>query len=218
MALRSSVSRDAGSTGSEERVRIATAMVELVGARGFRRTRLPEVLDAAAVSGEGFHRHFKDMEDCFVQVWQDLTAEHAELMAAAYARNPQWRQRMRAMAEATLGFLQSDRNRARFLVLEVLNAGETAQAFRDLAIAGQAALIDEGRGLLDDPDSVPPSVAHHVAGAINEMLIRAARSGELFEGTRAVDELMFLAVRPYLGPEIALEELRHDVAATDQDG
>jgi AcrR family transcriptional regulator len=217
MALHSIVSRGA-STEEAERARISRAMVELVGARGFRQTQLREVLDAAAVSAEGFLRHFNDMEDCFVKVWQDLTAEHAGLMATAYERNPEWRRRMRAIANMTLEFLQADRSRARFLVLEPLNAGEVARAHRDRAIAGQAALIDEGRALLDDPESVSPAVAHHVAGAINEMLIRNTRSGDLFEGARAVDELMFLAVRPYLGAETAREELRHNGTEAGRDG
>jgi AcrR family transcriptional regulator len=218
MTLGPSAFTDPGNAGAEERARITTALVEIAGARGFRQTRLRDVLDAAGVSAEDFHRDFLDLEDCFVKVWQDLTAEHADLMATAYVRNPEWRQRMRAMAEATLGFLQADRNRARFLVLEVIDAGETARALRDRAIAGQAALIDEGRCLLAEPEVVPASVAHHVAGAINEMLIRAVRSGELFEATRAVDELMFLAVRPYLGHEVALEELRHDRTGGARDG
>lgn len=197
--------------GSPQRERIARAMVEVVGGRGLRNSELGDLLAAAGVTEEEFRRHFTDMEDCFVQVWQELTAEHAELMAAAYGRTPDWRRRMRAMAQLTLEFLQADRNRARFLVLEVLNAGETAQALRDVAIAGQAALIDEGRQLLDHPDSISPAVAAHVAGAINEMLIRNTENGELFNGDTAVRELMYLAVRPYLGHEAALEELRTPV-------
>lgn len=196
------------SADSGERARIATAMIELVGARGFRQTSLEMVLDAASVGEETFRNHFADMEDCFVSVWDELNLEHARLATAAYEGNPGWRDRIRAMAELTLGFLQADANRTRFLVVEVLNAGEIAQAHRDLVIAGQAALLDEGRQELDDPEAVPRSVAEHLAGAINEMLVRKTVNGEIFNGGRVLRELMYMAVRPYLGHEAALEELR----------
>lgn len=199
---------------ADRRGRIAAALIEKVGSRGFRRTSVSDIAAAAGVGEEEFHRHFTDMEEAFVAVWDELTAEHGVQMAAAYETNPEWRERMHAMASLTLDFLRVDRNRAHFLVLEVLNAGELAQAHRDLAIAAQAALIDEGRRLLDDPDSVSPALAQHAAGAINEMLIRKTRSGELFTGDRAVRELMYIAVRPYLGHRVARRELtgRHETA------
>jgi AcrR family transcriptional regulator len=192
----------------EERARIARAMVELVGANGYRQTPLGEVLTAAAVDGPGFHRHFASKEECFVAVWGELTLAHGALAAHAFDANGPWRERMRAAAWVTLRYLQADLNRTRFLVLEVLNAGELAQAHRDLAIATQVEWIDAGRRELDDPSSVSRSTAEHIAGAINEMLIRKTRSGEIVKGATVVRELMYLAVRPYLGEAAAREELR----------
>lgn len=196
-----------GSTADRER--ISSALVEQVGRHGFRATSLVVLLESAAVEEEAFHAHFADLEDCFVQVWDDLTAEHGVLMARAYQANPDWCPRMRAMARLTLDYLRADRERARFLVLEVLEAGELAQAHRDLAIAAQAALIDEGRQLLAEPDSVSPAAAEFAAGAINEMLVRKTRSGELFTtGTQVMRELTYLAFRPILGEQEAREESR----------
>jgi len=192
---------------SGERNRIAAAMVEVVGRRGFAQTTLEAVLDASGLSEQAFNRHFADLEDCFVKVWDELTLQHAARAAAVYERPGPWRDRMRAVAWETLRFLQEDEDRARFLVLEVLNAGELAQAHRDLVIAGEVRWVDDGRHELAGPDSVPDSVAGHVVGAINELLIRNTASGELFKGDQYVRELMYLAVRPYLGHAEALKEL-----------
>jgi hypothetical protein len=89
----------------------------------------------------------------------------------------------------------------------VLNAGELAQAHRDLAIATQVEWVDSGRHELSDPDSLSSATAEHIVGAINEMLIRKTRSGEILQGAQVLRDLMFIAVRPYLGEEAAREEL-----------
>jgi hypothetical protein len=118
---------------------------------------------------------------------------------------------MSTMARLTLRLLRADRNRARFLFIEVLNVGDAALLRRDLAIKGQAAMIDEGRRLLPDPDMVSPALADHAAGAVNEMLVRKIMSGELFiGGDDVLHGLLYLVMRPYLGRRAALREL--DVA------
>lgn len=192
---------------AEERDRIARALVELVGTRGYRETGLVDVLAAAGVDETAFRRHFADKEECFLAVWDELTLAHGALAARAFESDRPWRERMRAAAWITLDYLQTDLCRTRFLVLEVLNAGELAQAHRDLAIVAQVEWIDAGRRELPDPDSVGRATAEHIAGAINEMLIRKTRSGEILQGAQVMRELMYMAVRPYLGEEAARAEL-----------
>jgi AcrR family transcriptional regulator len=196
-----------------ERARIASAFVDLVGARGYRETELGDVLAAAGVGEAAFHRHFAGREACFVALWDELTLAHGGVLAArTFDADTPWRERMRAAAAVALRYLQADANRTRFLVLEVLNAGELAQAHRDLAIAGQVEWIDSGRGELADPGSLTRATAEHIAGAINEMLIRRTRSGEIFlQGDQIVRELMYMAVRPYCGERAARAELEMPV-------
>jgi AcrR family transcriptional regulator len=203
---------------ADARVRIARSLVELVGADGYRRTDLDDVLAAAAVDEVEFRRHFADKEDCFLQIWDELTLAHGVIAARAYEASGAWRDRMRAAASVTLDYLQADLNRTRFLVLEVLNAGELAQAHRDLAIAAQVEWIDGGRRELDDPGSLTRATAEHIAGAVNEMLIRKTRSGEILHGAQVMRELMYMAVRPYLGEEAARAELTIPAPATDRAG
>lgn len=190
-----------------ERERIAAAAVELIGSRGYRETGLGEILARAGVSERGFRRHFADKADCFVQVWDELTLAHAVLAAEAFAAAGSWRERMRAAGWVTLEYLQADLRRTRFLVLEVLNAGEIALAHRDLAIAAQVEWVDAGRREPGAPSTLTRASAEHIVGAINEMLIRRTLSGEITEGAGVLGELMYIAVRPYLGDEAAREEL-----------
>lgn len=182
-------------------------MVALVGTRGYRQTELATVLEAAEVRREAFHRHFADMEQCFLALWDEMTLEHAQLAGEAFARPGCWRDRLRAVAWVTLDYLQHDLARTRFLVIEVLNAGEMAQAHRDLAIQAEVEWVDAGRQELPDPSSMSRATAESIVGAINELLIRTTLSGEILHGERVVRELMYMAVRPYLGRRAAREEL-----------
>jgi AcrR family transcriptional regulator len=191
----------------QSRERIARALVELVGSRGYAGTEIAEVLARAGVAEAEFARHFSGKEDCFVQVWDELTLAHGALASRAFGAPGPWRERMRAAAWITLDYLQTDLRRTRFLVLEVLNAGELAQAHRDLAIAAQVEWIDGGRRELAEPGSLTRATAEHIAGAVNEMLIRKTRSGEILHGAQVMRELMYMAVRPYLGERAAREEL-----------
>jgi hypothetical protein len=67
-------------------------------------------------------------------------------------------------------------------------------------------MIDEGRKELDDPDSMSRSSAEWVAGSYMEMMLkRLGRQGPMAK--ELVPQLMYMAVRPYLGEEAAKEEL-----------
>jgi len=193
---------------SEERDRIARALVELVGTVGYRETDLGDVLARTGVDEATFARHFAGKEECFLAVWDELTLAQSAVAAKAFAGPGTWRERMRAAAWVTLDYLQEDLARTRFLVLEVLNAGEIALTRREAAIAARVDWIDEGRHEPGAPAELTRATAEYIAGAVNEMLIRKTRSGEIKRGAQVMlRELMYMAVRPYLGEAAAREEL-----------
>jgi hypothetical protein len=83
-----------------------------------------------------------------------------------------------------------------------------AQAQRESHLQRMVEMIDAGRQELDDPDSLGRGVAEGVFGSIYSHLVKDVQAGK---GTKAaedyVPELMYIAVRPYLGHEAAMEEL-----------
>jgi DNA-binding NarL/FixJ family response regulator len=125
--------------------------------------------------------------------------------AAAFAAERGWRNQLRAVGYAMLDFLQEDPDRARLMVIESLEAGERAVEIREEGMAALAALIDLGREEMEDPDSLPANTAELTAGAVYNHIHVAIEQDQLHESM--VQELMVTAVRPYLGTEVALEEL-----------
>jgi hypothetical protein len=126
----------------------------------------------------------------------------------AYEEQDCWRDGLRAAAYAAAGYLREHPREVVYGELQMREGSDMAQALRDNYLQRIVDMVDEGRGELDNPDSIGRGVAEGVCGSVYGYLMRELQSGA---GTRSaedmVPELMYIAVRPYLGPEVALEEL-----------
>jgi AcrR family transcriptional regulator len=189
--------------------RISSAIVEVVGERGYRQTDLNLVLARAGVDRGTFERHFASLEDCFCITYQGLATDFLAAAAAAFAAERTWRDRIRAIAYTMLDFLEAEPARAGFLFVEVLFAGERAQLIREKNIAVLYPFIDLGREELADPDSVPSGLAEVIVGGVYEGIrLQVCRHRDDPDAWAAiVPQLMYSVVEPYLGAEAALEEL-----------
>jgi hypothetical protein len=107
-------------------------------------------------------------------------------------------------------FIRSHPREARFGSIEMMEVGPVAQAYRERQLQHIVDLIDEGREELEDPGSVTRIAAEAALGSVYMAVVDAVRQTD--QDTVAVLEaqlphLMYLAVRPYLGEEVAREEL-----------
>jgi AcrR family transcriptional regulator len=190
-----------------ERERISKALVDLAVDHGFPSLTLPMVLARAGVDENTFHHYFSDLEECFCAVYEPMRDEFLMRVAAAYGSEQGWRHQMRAAAYAMLGFLGEDLRRARFMSVEMLYAGDRAKLIRDEAMQAFFLMIDQGRYEMEDPDSLSPYTAETVGSAIYQRIQRALAREEFDAFGPGVQEMMYMAVLPYLGPEVAAEEL-----------
>lgn len=187
------------------RKRIEEATIDLVAERGYEATAVEEVCERASVSPAAFERYFVDLEDCCTRIYTRNNELFDEQVQAAFATHQSWRDSLRAAAD----FLSARPREVRFNVIAVLSAGDMIAAKRDAYLQRLVGLIDAGRYELEDPDSVSRSVAESAIGAIVERMLRDVhRGGDTAHARAVVPELMYIAVRPYLGHEIASEELK----------
>jgi AcrR family transcriptional regulator len=194
--------------GSPARARLRDAAMELVVERGYEGVTLEMVLERAGVNGAGGSHDFADLRDLCTQIYLANIGEFDRLVFAAADRHREWRERLRAAAYTAAAYVRDRPLETRFDMIQMLQAGPTAQALRDRYVARIVDLIDEGRGELDDPDSVSRSVAEGVLGAIYGYVVKELQAGRgTDEATEMVPELMYIAVRPYVGHEAAREEL-----------
>lgn len=197
----------AGPAATTARERIGEAMLDLVTSCGYGATTIDSVLDRAGVDRAEFDRLFEGKEDCFLQLYEEMTARFNRCVFAAYEVDALWCDRLRAAAYAAARWIRDHPRETRYGTLEMLAAGEVAQAHREATLRRCVAMVDDGRQELDDPDSISPAVAEGTLGAIAETLMKNLQRGTGARGEELVPELMYLAVRPYLGHEAAREEL-----------
>jgi AcrR family transcriptional regulator len=189
------------------RERIREAMIDLCLELRYPNVTLPALLERANVDRAAFDADFADLEDCFCQIFAVHREEMTIAVGSAFAAAQGWREQMRAAAYAMLRFLGEDLRRARFMSVEVLYAGDRAKLMRDEAMQGFFLLIDLGRQEMDDPDALTPATAETIGSAIYQRIQSAFERDQLDRFELGVQEMMYTAVLPYLGPEAAAEEL-----------
>jgi AcrR family transcriptional regulator len=183
--------------------------MQLVVEKGFDATSIDAVLARAEVKPADFERRFSDLRDCCMQIYLANMDDFNAVIFGAASGEGRWQDRLRAAAYAAARYIQARPVQTRFDMIQMLGVGELAQAYRDRTLGRIVDLIDEGRQEIEDPESMSRDVAVSIFGSIYQSLLKEVRGRsdpppvETF-----VPQLMYIAVRPYLGHNLACEELR----------
>ena len=190
------------------RARIRTAAMQEVIEHGFGETTAAMVCERAEVPMAEFEQSFGDLGDCCIKVYLANIDEFDRIVFSAVEEAVGWRNRLRASAYAVVGYIQRRPVEARFNLIQMLTVGEMAMVFRDRYVERFVDLIDEGRQELEDPESMSRDVAAGIFGSIYEFIVKQFHDGsDIGQLDEHIPELMYLAVRPYVGHETAREEL-----------
>jgi hypothetical protein len=114
---------------------------------------------------------------------------------------------MRASAYAQARWINENPRKVRFGMVEMLWAGELAQALRERAFKNYVEMVDDGRKVAEDPDAIPAFTAEAAIGSMTEMITKRMQREHRPDPREFIPELMYLAVLPYLGEDAARREL-----------
>jgi AcrR family transcriptional regulator len=182
------------------RAAYARALVELAFASDYAAVTVEEIVAEAGGSSEEFEALFASKQACAVAATEEITTRNLEIIRRAYASEERWPDSLRAGAYAMAKYIAG--------MLDMVWAGELTSALRDQFFAEFVAFVDAGRAVAPDPDAVPPLAAESVIGSITQAIGRySLERGRERDPVAAVPEMMYLAVRPYLGEEEARKEL-----------
>jgi AcrR family transcriptional regulator len=166
------------------------------------------VVARSGVSRRTFYELFKDREDCFLAAFDIAIARASERVLPAYRAQVKWRERIRAALEATLVFLDGERELGYLCVVGALGGGERALERRTHVVQSLVDAVHEGR--LESRSARRPErlVAEGVVGAV--LAVVHARLVERSEKPLLglVSPLMGMIVLPYLGVAAAEREQR----------
>lgn len=184
------------------------ALIDVVAERGYAAASIEVVLVRADTERAEFDARFADKETFVLEVLGVFIDDFTRRIQRAYDSRPDWRSGLRAAAYSTAAWLEENPRTARFGSVDVLGAeNEMIRVRREGVFQYCARLIDRGRSVAPDPSAVPEAAAVMAIGSIAQLLTHRLQAGEDLETTRMVAALMYQAVKPYLGEEIARQEL-----------
>ena len=189
-----------------KRQRILQGMLEAVGRKGYERATVQDALAAAGLDRHAFYDSFVDKEDCYLQsvdagcAWVELA------MREEAAGQVAWREQLRGALSGLLRFLDERPEMGRALLVEVHAAGGRAVAKRAEALERASSLMDLAR---EESDNRAPAISAEATVAGILAVLHNRLSAHQADGyTELLPELMYLAVLPYFGPEVAREEMQ----------
>lgn len=189
------------------RGRIRATVRDLVLEHGCEDLTLDAISEQAGIAEEQMRQHFESTSSCLLDAYLAFTAGFDRRIFEAFEGVEGWRPALRAAAHAAARQMEEQPRETRFGVRLSLEGGSLIQAHHARHLQRLATLVDRGRQELEDPDSLGHSVAEAVVGAVNALVVSGLQRSD---GKRPVDyvpDLMYVAVRPYLGHEVAKEEL-----------
>lgn len=193
-----------------KRQRILRGMLEAVGTQGYEQATVQDAISKVGLYRQAFYDNFRDKEECYLEALDAGSAWVELAMRKAIGAEAGWRDQLRGGLNGLLQFLDEEPAIGRALLVEVHAAGPRAVAKRSEAMERAAQAIDLAREESED-DAPAISAEAVVAGILAVLHSRlAGRESESF--LRLLPELMYLAVLPYFGADVAAAEMRAGLA------
>jgi AcrR family transcriptional regulator len=169
------------------RGRILRALATCMAEKGYRATTIADLARAGRVSKTVVYAHFRDKEECLLELYSRATDHVLRTVSAAQeqarAAGLPWRDRMRAVIAAYLAALAAGPAMAWTAVVEVQAAGRSALELRRAVIDRYVDLLTAVAAELaqQHPDEVRPvdrELLLAAVGGINELILARVERGE----------------------------------------
>jgi AcrR family transcriptional regulator len=193
-----------------DRERLLEAMVRVAAAKGYEGTTIDDVTEAAAVSRSTFDGMFASKEACFLEAYDaviDVLVAHVSTAFESTVGQP-WPDRIAAGLRALVDLLASEADIARMAMVEVTSVGEDARIRYRAALGRFTYFLEEGRSASPQGQELPADTARFAIGGATSMIFDEIRAGRGAELRRALPDLLFAVLMPYIGPEAAEGEMR----------
>jgi AcrR family transcriptional regulator len=180
-------------------------VVRVTAAKGYESTTVGDILGEAGVGRESFYELFDDKLACMLAAHKILVDDLEQRVAAAYAEEGPWPERVRKALAVTLEWFAADPLTARFVLVELTTVGPAFRAIFQSEYARFTKLLDEGLG--DDGPAPELSRATGLAvGAIMARIYEEVVLGRAAELPRLLPDLTYELLVPFVGEEVARAE------------
>jgi AcrR family transcriptional regulator len=184
------------------------AMLLSVGARGYDKATVQEVLERSGISRDRFQRRFGGKEACFAQAYEMAADRLCAEVLEAGREAESWRAGFRAALVRLLRTVAEQPLLAKALVVEVRAARGQAWAKHQQLIERFARAVGSARHEPSARATVTPLTAQFIVGAVEEAIATEIGAGRAATAERLLPDLAHLAVLNYFGEDEAWLELR----------
>jgi AcrR family transcriptional regulator len=183
-------------------------MLLTVGARGYEKATVREVIERSGISSDQFHRRFASKEKCFGQAYEEAAEQLGQDLLEAGRKGADWRLGFRGALAELLRFVAEQPLLAKALLIEVRAARGQAWAVHQRVVERLTTAIDSAREQPDALPSISRMTAGFMVGAIEESIGLEIGAGRAAEVERLLPDLCHLVVLNYFGEDEAWLELR----------
>lgn len=171
---------------ASQRRRLFDAMVEVIGERGYAETSVGQVLARARVSRKTFYELFATKDECLYGIYDEVSGCLRGLVEHAYARGVTPRERLDAVIDAIVRWVEAEPALARVCLLEVPSTGAAGQRRLTATLSWLSSVMTDVLGDLEVPEALPELLvggAHQmvVHRLVNEPADLAALGTDLSE-------------------------------------
>jgi AcrR family transcriptional regulator len=189
-----------------QRERILSAVGDVTSVVGYSDMSVEDVIVTAGVSRRTFYEHFKNKEEAFLAAYDAVLAQLLTRVREAFENERTFVDRGREGLAALLDFMAREPGFARMCIVEALAAGPEAVQRRNGAMAVFAQIIHDNARELGTPHQPSQLTAETIVGGIYEVLYSRIARGEIRELPELLPGLLYSALLPYVGGEVAAAE------------
>jgi AcrR family transcriptional regulator len=182
-------------------------LLDLCFERGLASMTVADLCARAEVDEADFHARYADLEDCFCDFYEEERDTVYAAIVEATEGVETWRDRMHATCYALYRTLARDERIVKFATTEVNVSGERARRLQLEGVIAVLERLDEGRAADERGAALSRGTAEAIAGVILTQLAGSAEKGGLPPEEIVIPRMMYLGLLPYLGREVAREEL-----------
>jgi AcrR family transcriptional regulator len=183
-------------------------MLLSVGAKGYDKATVQEVLERSGISRDRFQRRFGGKEACFAQAYEMAADRLCAEVLEAGRETEGWRAGLRAALAHLLRTVAEQPLLAKALLIEVRAARGQAWAKHQQLVERFARAVDSARHLPGARATATALTAQFVVGAVEEAIVTEIGAGRAATVERLLPDLAHIAVLNYFGEDEAWLELR----------
>jgi AcrR family transcriptional regulator len=184
---------------AQQHRRILLALTEVFAKRGYQAAAIDHLITGAKISMGSFYEHFEGKEDCLLQIYDFVSAEARDRIAAALPDSEDWVERIYAGMYAVLSYVSDHQMSARVVLLEAQTAGPASIGRYNEDLKELADFLRRGRAISAFEAELPADFEDATASGLAWLLQARLARGEIGDVDILFREMAEVALEPYLG-------------------